>query len=236
LRTILYAVAIAAILVGASMACSAQTFVDEEIWTAEQARTETTSSWFGETGLIVIPTADTVDPQAIQAHFHRVDREGSGWSNTWGANVGFTSNIEGGVTRLDEAGETVFQAKVNLDLNKWLNVEDAPEVAIGGRDIADQVDRALYVVISKELVIKGEKPAVLMGHLGFGDTSLRDSPLDGFFAGVDFVPVDFLRVQIEHDGENINAAARYWWSEWFCTDVGTLDGDFGWGVTAETKF
>jgi len=216
--------------------CSAQMLEGDEVWTAADARTEATPSWYGETGLVVIPTATIVDPQTIQAHFHRVDRDSSGWENTWGVNVGLTANIEGGVTRLDAIGETIFQAKINLDLKDWFGLEDAPDVAIGCRDIGDDVDRALYVVLSQDLLLIEDKPAILVAHLGFGDTSLPGSPLDGMFGGVDFVPLDFLRVQLEHDGENFNACARYWLSKWLTADVGWLDESFGWGVMAQTKF
>lgn len=232
---ILYAAAITAVLVASAAMCAAQMYPGEDIWTAEQARTEALPSWFGETGLIVIPTAQTVHPQRIEAHFHRVEFD-AGCDNVWGANIGLTSNIEAGVTRLDAVGETVFQAKLNLDIGDWLTLRGMPQIAIGARDIGDEVDRALYVVLSSALTIKEEEEAVLSAHLGFGDTTLRGSPLDGIFGGVDFTPFDFLRVQVEHDGENLNAAARYWWSDWLCTDVGSLDGDFGWGVVAETRF
>jgi len=234
-RKILYAAAITAVLVASAGISAAQRFAEEDIWTAEKARVEALPSWFGETGLVVIPTAQTVHPQRIEAHFHRVDRDAGG-ENAWGANIGLTSNIEAGVTRLDEISETVFQAKLNLDIGDWLTLRGMPQVAIGARDIGDVVDRALYVVLSSALTIKEEEEAVLSAHLGFGDTTLPGSPLDGIFGGVDFTPFEFLRVQVEHDGENLNAAARYWWSDWLCTDVGSLDGDFGWGVVAETRF
>lgn len=244
MRTILNAAAVAAILVGAGALCSAQTLGGSDIFTAEDARTMATSSWYGGTGLIVIPTAKTADPQRVQAHFHRVDRtdatataaQPADWLNTWGANVGFTDDIEGGFTHLDYLDETVFQAKIRLDLGELLEIEDAPQVAIGGRDVSDEVDRALYVVVSKDCAIKEERPALLTLHLGYGDTSLPNSPLEGIFAGVDFTPIDYMRVQIEHDGENLNAAVRYWWSKWLLTDVGSLDGDFGFGATIRTDF
>lgn len=234
MRSLLYIVAAVALLSGTAI-CSAQMDTDHEIWTAENARTAATPSWYGETGLIVIPTTRVVDPQSIQAHFHRVGAD-SGWTNTWGVNVGLTANIEGGVTRLDDIGETIFQAKVNLDLNNWLGLERAPEVAVGCRDIGDEVDRAMYVVLGAELRLIEEKPSVLFAYVGFGDTSLPGSPLDGIFGGVDFVPFDFMRVQIEHDSENFNACARYWWSQWLSTDIGWLNEELGWGVTAGTEF
>ena len=234
LRRLVYIAAAVALVIGTGI-CSAQTQLDDDIWTAENARTEATPSWYGETGLIVIPTTGIVDPQSIQAHFHRVDTD-AGWSNTWGVNVGLSANFEGGVTRLDDIGETIFQAKVNLDLSNWLGLERAPEVAVGCRDIGDDVDRAMYVVLGKELIITEEEPSLLFGYVGFGDTSLPGSPLDGMFGGVDFVPFDFMRVQLEHDSENFNACARYWWSTWLSTDVGWLDENLGWGVTAQTQF
>ena len=60
--------------------------------------------------------------------------------------------------------------------------------------------------------------------------------LDGVFGGIDFSPLDYLRVQIEHDGENFNASATYWIQQWIALEAGVLDDDFAWGVNASTDF
>ncbi len=60
--------------------------------------------------------------------------------------------------------------------------------------------------------------------MGYGDSRIPGAPLDGVFGGIDFTPFDYMRVMIEHDGENINASATYWWKSWIATEVGLLTG------------
>ncbi|MBD3292447.1 MAG: hypothetical protein GF393_05955 [Armatimonadia bacterium] len=214
------------------------------LWDARTVQTMPTQSWFGGTGMIVIPTADTVPPQKLSAHFHAVDVDGKDdWEDVWGLTASIYPGLEAGITNLGEAftgtgeDELVYQAKIGANLHDLLNLgEESPDIAIGGRDIADQVGEAYYVVFSKDFNIDEVDPGgnAINVSLGIGNADGDDVPLDGVFFGVDFTPFDFARMQVEHDGENVNASLRYWWSEWAVTEIGVLDGDLGAGASIYT--
>ncbi len=212
-----------------------------DLWTADDVRDAPLPSWFGGTGLIVVPTAQTIAPTDVQAHLHVIDVEGE-WQTVWGANVSIYEGLEGGVTGLDEAytgagQETVYQAKYCVPLDRLFGLDPrAPTLAVGGRDLSDEINRAWYVVLSKELPLDPNGDNTALFTLGVGETELPDSPLDGLFGGVDLTIFDYARLQLEHDGENFNAALRYWWSEWAVTEIGVLDDNMGYGFTLVTGF
>ena len=242
MRTSLIVALMALLVMTASMAL-AQGWETNDIWGPEDVANTAKPSWFGASGMIVVPTAQTVAPQAIQAHYHSIRLEDDSskaiaddWYDVWGANVGITDGLEAGVTRIVEESETLFQAKYNMHLGELLDNPDLPDVAIGSRDIGDKLNRVLYVTVTKDLVIKEDRTSMLRATVGYGDTEIPGAPLDGVFGGIDFTPFDYTRVQIEHDGENVNASVTYWWVQWLATEVGLLDGDFAWGVNAATSF
>jgi len=234
----LMAAIVAALVVSASFA-GAQGWDTDDMWGADDVRDAAKSSWYGSTGMIVVPTAQTVVPQSLQGHFHSVnvdDPGGEDWMDVWGANVGITDGLEAGVTQLVDADETLFQAKYNLNLADLLDNPDLPDVAFGSHDIGDQLNRVLFVTVTKDLVLREDRTALLRATVGYGDVEIPGAPLDGIFGGIDFTPFDFMRIMVEHDGENINASASYWWAEWLATEIGLLDDDFAWGVNASTDF
>lgn len=234
----LTAVIVVAVIVSASLAC-AEGWDGGDVWGADQVRDAAKPSWFGSSGMIVVPTAQTVAPQSISAHYHSInidDPAGDDWMDVYGANVGITDGLEAGITHLDTVDETLFQAKYNLHLDELLGNPDLPDVAFGSRDIGDKVNRVLFVTVTKDLVINEDRTSLLRATVGYGDVEIPGAPLDGIFGGIDFTPFDYMRVMVEHDGENINASASYWWAKWLCTEVGALDGDFAWGVNASSSF
>ncbi|MEA3403253.1 MAG: hypothetical protein U9R79_18570 [Armatimonadota bacterium] len=215
-----------------------------ELWDAEDVRQTPITGWFGTSGLVVVPTAEVLEYQDMQVHFTAVDDEDLDWQYVWGANTCILPGLEAGVTMLDDAytpaevdSELVFQAKYQLDLQEFLELsEDFPTVAIGGRDLADDVNRAVYVTFTKDLTATREPESAVRLTVGLGETEIGDAPLDGLFAGVDMTPFDFARLQLEHDGENFNAALRYWWSEWAITGIGVVDGQPGVTVVVSSQF
>ncbi len=234
----LIAVVVVAVFVSTSLA-GAQGWDGDDVWGADDVRDAAKPSWFGASGMIVVPTAQTLAPQSISAHFHSINVDNPGgedWMDVYGVNVGITDGLEAGITHLDDPDETLYQAKYNMHLSELLDNPDLPDVAIGGRDIGDQINRVLYVTVTKDLIIKEDRTSMLRATVGYGDVEVPGAPLDGIFGGIDFTPFDYMRIVVEHDGENVNASASYWWAEWLCTEVGALDGDFGWGVNASTSF
>lgn len=200
-----------------------------------------TQSWFGGTGMVVIPTAEIIPQTRVSAHFHAIDVETKDdWEDVWGITASIYPGIEAGITHLGEAftgtgsDELVYQAKIGANLDDLLRLgPGSPDIAFGGRDIGDKVGSAYFVVLSKTFELDEYSGKTVGVSLGVGNAD-DDVPLDGLFAGVDLTPFDFARLQIEYDGENVNAALRYWWSEWAVTEVGVLDGDIGAGASIYT--
>ncbi|MCD6360459.1 MAG: hypothetical protein J7M38_06280 [Armatimonadetes bacterium] len=216
----------------------AQIWDSGDVWGPADVRDTAKPTWFGSSGMIVVPTTQTVGPQSIQAHYHsvNVDLPGDKWMDLWGVNVGITDGLEVGITHLDNPSNTLFQAKYTLDMASLFGDPTLPDVAFGSNDIGNDVNRALYVTVTKDLVIREDRTALLRATIGYGDTKVPGAPLDGVFGGIDFSPLDYLRVQIEHDGENFNASATYWIQQWIALEAGVLDDDFAWGVNASTDF
>ena len=244
MRAQLIAAFAVALLIVAVPACLAQGWDagTDDLWDARTVSQTPTQSWFGGTGMIVIPTADIVEQTRVTAHYHAVDVDNKDdWEDVWGVTASFYPGIEAGVTHLGEAftgtgsDELGFQAKGGGNLDDLLQLgPDAPNIAIGGRDLGDQVNETYFVVFSKGFPMEDIEGNYINVSAGIGTADGSGVPLDGFFFGVDISPFDFARLQVEHDGENINAALRYWWSEWAVTEVGVLDGDLGAGVTLHT--
>lgn len=243
MRAQLVAAVVVAVLVFSVPACFAQGWDGGGyLWDARTVEAMPTQSWFGGTGMIVIPTADTIPPKKINAHFHAVDVEGKDdWEDVWGLTTSIYPGLEAGITNLGEAftgtgeDELVYQAKFGANLDKLLKVgPGAPDIAVGGRDLADEIGETYYVVFSKDFNVDEYNENTVGVSLGFGNSDRDGAPLDGVFVGVDFTPFDFARMQVEHDSENVNASLRYWWSEWAVTEVGVLDGDIGVGATVHT--
>jgi hypothetical protein len=205
------------------------------------------TAWFGTTGLIMTPSAYIAPPMKLSAGWHRVELDDVN-QDLANVSAAITADLEFGVARLSNilvpgidadkyVKKTIVSAKYNLDLANWFGLAIAPEVAVGVRDISDEINRALYVVASKEFRIreKGTLSQFTL-HLGWGNTKHNYGPLDGFFAGIEFVPYKNMLVQAEWDHERYNAALRYYVVPFCSVDIGVVDGDFAYGVTARSAF
>lgn len=230
------------LLILSAVASMAQGWDTPYLWDARAVQQAPTQSWFGASGMIVIPTADVIPQESVTAHFHSVELEATNeWEHVYGVNASIIQGLEFGFTGLTDgftgtgSDEMVWQAKYAPDLQALFGLEpEIPQIAIGGRDLANDINRVYYIALSKEFIIDEYDGNSFRATVGFGDAEIGNTPLDGLFAGVDFTPFDFARLQLEHDGENFNAALRYWWSEWAVTEGGVLDGDLGAGVTLHT--
>lgn len=236
---------IAALLILSAAVTWAQGWDAGDLWSAEDVRDAPVTSWFGGTGMIVIPTAEVLAPRQWQAHYNMIEAEGaSDWHYLYGGNVSPMEGLEVGVTVLDDAytpegedEETIFQAKYQMDLAEFLDMQEGlPTLAIGGRDFNNDVNRTYYAVLTASLQSETDTSKAARVSLGYGDTEVSNAPLDGFFGGVDFCPFEFARLQIENDGENTNAMLRYWWSEWAITEIGVIDGELALGATLDSAF
>ena len=216
-------------------------------WGIARVEKSPTASWYGSTGQILTPSAYIAPPTKLSGGFHRIDRDTHNES-VYNGNVGLTPDFEVGVARLRNVpapgplatgmiDENVFNAKYNLDMGTWLDLIGAPQVSVGVWDAADKLNRAIYVVVSQVFSLTDEGALSEFAiHLGFGDSERNMGALDGLFAAIEFTPFTGGLVQVEYDAEEFNADLRYFANEWITLDVGVVDSDFGWGVSATTAF
>lgn len=209
------------------------------VWGVDTPATRVNNSWIGSSGMIMTPVAKTVAPQAGIWTVHYIDYD-AGKVQSANVNFGITPSLEVGAAYIDVDGdgsEVVANAKYSLDLAKWTGNEDAPEVAIGAWDIANEFNRSFYVVLSQDVRLKesGDTSNFRL-HLGYGDNDLDGGALDGFFGGIEFIPFERGLIQLEHDGENLNAAFNYYISDTVGLQIGSLDGDLGAGISLHTGF
>ncbi|MEN6643319.1 MAG: hypothetical protein ABFE08_12810 [Armatimonadia bacterium] len=231
-------VAAVCLLLVVSAAC-AQSYVS--VWEAGEATQTSTSSWFGNVGMIVTPTAAVPAPSAATAQWHRVDRD-AGTVDVIGVNFGVTNWLEIGGARVDdeaaEDAEEIANVKVLLPVAKWFDEANWPTVAIGAVDVTNELNRSFYLVLSKDL--SAGTPAQiarqLKVHLGVADSDSETGALDGVFGGIEFAAFRDGVVQAEYDGDAFNAALRYTPMGRISLDIGTLDSDFGFGLTYRSNF
>ncbi len=211
------------------------------IWEMETAESNVTNSWTGSTGMILTPTANTCVPQAMIGSFHWIDIEPSA-ADIWSVNIGITADLEIGAARLSQewAGrdsEIIANAKYNLDLGRWSENPDAPEVAVGVWDMGNAVNRTYYLVLTQDMEIAEEaEVSNLRVSIGYGDTDVDGGVMDGIFGGIEFVPFESGLVKIEYDADDFNAALAYSWSDKLSLEIASIDGDLGAGVNFQTGF
>lgn len=205
------------------------------------------TAWFGTTGLIMTPSAYVSTPMKLTGGWHRVAMDDVN-QDMLNLTTALTADLEFGVARLSNilvpgidadtyVKKTIVSAKYNIDLANWFGVDLAPEFAVGVRDAADGINRAIYVVASKNFRIREEGTlSQFTIHLGWGNTQHNYGPLDGFFAGVEFVPYKGALVQAEWDNDNYNATLRYFPLSFASLDVGVVDGNLAYGVSARSAF
>jgi hypothetical protein len=187
---------------------------------------------YGPTGLLVIPTADTLAPQSWNAHVHAVDVSGSTLT-TFGANYGLAKQLEIGITGFHLNGIGT-KALVNAKYAVLMESGKMPGIAIGGVDIASQIpgaDPGVYVVASKSLssLLGGQLTKYnIRGHLGYGANNIFN---DDIFGGVDFQVTPKIQAMAEWLNGNLYFGGRIGLGQGIRAELGSYDGDFGGGVS-----
>lgn len=228
-----------------TVSAGAQT-VGIDLFGGSQSTVSTTASWYGSTGLIVTPSAYIAPLLRVNGGYHQVQLDDYD-QDLYSANVAVLSDLEVGISRVNNVvkpdtegtvNETVFNAKYRLPLGQWLGVGSvAPQVAVGVWDLSDQVNRDYYLVVSQSFGLSRSLPYTnVAAHVGYGQRELAGGSLDGLFAGFEFTPTQSTLLQVEYDADAWNAALRYQPIEWATVDVGVLDGEFGYGLSAVTAF
>ncbi len=236
MRSVALAVALTCLI--AAACCAQGSYVS--VWGAEDQSQQSTSSWYGNVGLIVTPSAYTPPASAATIGGHWVDRAPDA---TWVANVNFglTRDLEIGGAWIEQPNadaEVVVNAKYHVDAAKLLGEANLPDMAVGVFDVADEINRSIYLVFSKSFRVDSSKPdgARINLHAGWGVAEQDGGPLDGFFGGVEFRALKDALVQAEFDGDAFNADIRYNVTPAVSVEVGVLDGDLGAGLTYRSQF
>lgn len=209
------------------------------VWSEGQASQALTSSWYGNSGLIMVPSARTLPMAKANASYHRVQRDG-GDLDVWGINFGLLNNLEIGGSRIDLPGggsEEVAHVKYRVNTRRLFKIPVFPDLAVGVTDITNEVNRGYYMVLSQSVPMGPAANAFgLTLHLGLADNKANTGAMDGVFGGIEFAALRKALVQLEHDGDNFNAALRYQLADSVSVDLGLLDSDFGFGLTYRSGF
>ena len=193
------------------------------------------TSLVGPTGLLRIPTADTLGMLQWNAGATQV-WAGSGPDESYVyANIGLLPKLEIGATRLefeDSEAETILNAKY-----RFLGLPGQITLAAGIIDITDQIDQSAYAVVSHELGAGLVSPqgqfTMPVLHVGIGSGSF-----DGLFGGLSVTVGGKADVMAEYDGQEFNFGARFPLIPKVSVTAATLDGldDFSLGVSAHSPW
>jgi len=197
---------------------------------AVSSQVTATPSYFGYTGLMITPTADTLKTGGFNAGGVFVIDDSNNTS-FWSANVGLLDSLEvGGALVSPEHGDSngIINAKFRL-LNEDISV---PALAIGISDLTDELDTTPYVVASKSLQISGENPYAPRLHVGFGG-----GHLDGLFAGLSATATDRIQLMVEYDTNDVNFGVQFAVAQSLRLHAGLVGGDnLGLGLNYNVGF
>lgn len=183
------------------------------------AQDRATNTWIGTTGLVMVPTADTAGEQQLIASFNWIDTEDDS-TMVWSGIFGLTAQFEVGVALVTNGDdEGIVNLKYDVNLPRLINNPRAPDLAVGLWDLGDQIDQAFYLALSDEFA----GPTDARWTLGVAGSD--GGSLDGLLAGVEFPVMQQGRIQVDYDGDNVNAAYRHQVSDQFGLGVGIIDGD-----------
>ncbi|UCC67433.1 MAG: hypothetical protein JSV79_09895 [Armatimonadota bacterium] len=188
-------------------------------------------SFRGYTGLVAVPTADTLDEGDYNAAIFTLDLEEGVDSNVFAANLGLAEALEIGFAHFDPergSGETFINAKYRFAPE----TAERPAFAAGVVDFTDEVDTTVYIVITRSLAepyqMDLDQIVAPQLHLGIGG-----GQFDGLFAGLSAVVGERLTIMIEYDSDDINLGANLPLNDEFIAHFAILDAfdDIGLGIS-----
>lgn len=189
-----------------------------------------TPAYFGYTGLMLTPTADTLKTggSAFGAVFLNNDNNNTSF---WSANFGLLDSLELGAAMVSpENGSS--KGIINAKFGLMKETDATPALAIGLSDITDQLDSTPYIVASKALQLNGQSQWAPRWHVGFGG-----GHLDGLFAGLSATVNDRMQLMVEYDTSDINVGLQFAASNGLRLHAGLLGGDnLGLGMNYNAGF
>lgn len=176
-------------------------------------------SFRGYTGLIKIPTADTLNLGQWNVGI-MTENVSDFNANDIFANYGIADNLEVGFNSFQRAGahiedgnaddenDTTRQTMLNAKYAFAPETEAKPGIAVGVIDITNDVDTTPYVILSKSLgnclrLWNGEITN-FRGHIGLGG-----GQFDGVFVGFSAFMGNRFSFQFEWDSRDPNIGARF---------------------------
>jgi hypothetical protein len=215
---------------------AAQPYVS--VWGAEASASQAASSWFGNTGMVVVPTATDMAAQTATLCYHYINDPGG--THVISGNYALADWLEVGATYVDGpvSTNTMGNVKLRVPMQQWMNNIGMPDVAVGVADLTNEWNRSFYFVVSKSFPLNpivSDSPRIAL-HAGLASNDTGSGPMDGFFGGVEFTFMRSLLVQAEYDGDNINADLRYYPIPGLSVDVGIVDSEFGAGASYRASF
>ena len=161
-------------------------------------------SFRGYTGLVVIPTADTLNSGEYNFGLMTEDT-GEFDANDLFANYGAANGLEIGLNSNQASPrETLISAKYLL----MRETEERAGVAFGIFDLTDERQSTAYVIVSKSLVrglnLFDSEITNLRGHIRLGGGTL-----DGLFGGVSGFVGNRMMFSVEWDSRDTNLGFRF---------------------------
>jgi hypothetical protein len=193
------------------------------------------ASVLGPTGLLLIPTADSLGMAQWNVGGSVLSEDGLDLTALY-ANYGVSNGLEIGAARVSpehESSETILNAKFRLPQPVPVKLD----LAVGMADITDEFERTTYLVASHTfgagLIPKNNLMNAPRLHLGIGN-----GRLDGLFGGVSATLVNRVDVMAEYDGSHFNLGARLPLAHHLDVTAAGLDGlsDFGVGLTLSSPW
>ncbi|QPB84620.1 hypothetical protein CWC22_017190 [Pseudoalteromonas rubra] len=186
----------------------------------------------GFTGIVNIPTAEVKDPGVVDIGYNtQLDFAGSKYTDGYNYifSAGLWSGLEiSGQIATSTMHDNLFRAKVlgdnqirDLSFNAKYQLPLIPQewfsVAIGGRDIGGAANKyeSYFAVASKDWYSFRFSGGIAKSKNDFG-------MMDGVFAGVEWQPLSWFALQLEHDADAVNAAARVTIPKAWLYDLGTV--------------
>lgn len=192
-------------------------------------------SLLGYSGLVTIPTTDSLEKGQYSAAMFVVDLESGPDSNVYALNLGMSAGTEIGFARIRPdggVGETILNAKHAFREETQAH----PAVAAGIVDLTGEMDTTAYVVMSKAISWRnttkhGEITAPRI-HIGAGG-----GMIDGIFGGLSAVLGERLVLMAEYDSIDFNFGVRLLITDELKAHGAILDGeDLALGVSFSKGF
>jgi hypothetical protein len=192
-------------------------------------------SLLGPTGLLRVPTADTLGALQWNVGASNIWAAGGPDESSIYANVGLLPRLEVGASRNefeDLESETLLNAKY-----AFLKLPGEVSLAGGVIDLTDQIDQSAYVVVTHTLGAGVISPhgqfTMPQLHVGAGG-----GRFDGLFGGVSVLVGTKADVMAEYDGENFNLGVSLPLMPKVELTAATIDtfDDFGLGVSASSPW